>query len=319
MASASTWPLSRQTALDLNGDVVPGARLFFFEAGTASTPLTVFEDPALTVPLPAFPDAIEADSNGRWPRIYLPYEDYRERVTTPEGVLLWDDDGIANPAPPTADTTVPISERVQTGMLALSFGLLDGYVPLNGQTIGNAVSGATARAADDTKALFVFIYDNVDDAIAPVSGTRGSNAETDFAAGKTITLPNFQGRALTGLIGMGGTASTLLDAVSFTAGTKTDAGAQFGAATHQLTTGQLPTITPTGSVNITSQGVSPAPFQKNGTGSLAAPQENDFWKGSGPDVANTGIAASFTGNAFGSNQAHPNTQPSALVYVLVKL
>lgn len=315
MASASTWPQSRQVVLDLNGDVVPGALLRFYRAGT-TTPLAVYEDPELAAEY-TFP--IVADGNGRWPRVYLPYVDYREVVSTPDESLLWNDDGIANPAPPTIDTTVPISQRVQTGTLITSLALLDGYLPCNGETIGNAASDATGFASDQTHDLFVLLWDSLPNATAAVPGGRGANAETDFAAGKTITLPNFQGRALTGLIGMGGTPSTILDAVTFAAGTKTDAGALFGTATHQLDAFQLPTITPSGTISISSQGGSAGPFTKTGTGSTAPPQENDFWKGSGADLPNSGIAAAFNGNPFGNNQAHPNTQPSATVWVLVKL
>jgi hypothetical protein len=312
--SASTWPLSRQTALDLNGEVVPFARLYFFKAGT-TTPLEACSDPDLTVPLPAFPDPILADANGRWPRIYLPYEDYRERVTTPDGILLWDDDGIANPPPPANAGSIPESKYVQTGTVILGLGVLDGYLALNGQTIGNGVSGATARASDDTLALYTHIWNSVVDAIAPVAGGRGTSAQVDFAAGKTIGLPNFQGRSLTGLIGMGGSASTVLDAVTFTTGTKTQAGAQFGAAEHTLTQAQLPVITPAGTIGGTVTTTDPATTTE--TGSTAAPQSNNYWSGTGSSAKS--ISATFTGSSFGSGNAHPNTQPSGLVYVLVKL
>lgn len=321
MASASTWPLSRQTALDLNGDVVPGARLYFFEAGT-STPLTVFSDPALTAALPAFPDAIETDANGRWPRIYLPYEDYRERITTPDGVLLSDDDGIANPAPPTTDTTVPISQRVQTGMLSLSFGPQDGYVRPNGLTIGNAISGATERANDDTKPLFIYLYENLVDAVAPVSGGRGANAETDYAAGKTITLPDYQGVALAGIIGMGGAASTLLDAVTFTVGSKTQPGSRAGAATHTLTAAQIPAHTHPTTVSLNDPGhqhsVPQGALNSSSTpgGSAACAVE----AGVNTTGSQTGITVGVAvNNNTGGGNSHPNMQPTGLVYLLVKL
>lgn len=314
MASASTWPQSRQVVLDLNGDVVPGALLRFYEAGT-TTPLTVYSDPDLATPL-TFP--IEADANGRWPRVYLPYEDYREFVTTPDGMLLWNDDGIANPAPPTVDTTVPVSERMQTGMLGISFGPQDGYVRLNGLTIGNGSSGATERANDDTKPLYVYLYENLEDAVAPVLGGRGSNAETDYASGKALTLPNFQGRALAAIIGMGGAASTILDAVTFTAGAKDKAGSTAGVATHVLTASQLPAhdhsinMTPgfnditvsvgIGSINLAA-GATPVNTITSAT-PTTSPNSISI-------VGNTG--------SVGSGDAHPNMQPTGLVYLLVKL
>lgn len=317
MASASTWPQSRQVVLDLNGDVVPGALLRFYYAGT-TTPLEVCSDPGLTTPY-TFP--IEADANGRWPRVYLPYEDYREYVTTPDGMLLWNDDGIANPAPPVIDTTVPLAQRMQTGMLSLSFGPQDGYVRLNGLTIGNGSSGATERANEDTKPLYLYLYEYLEDAVAPVSGGRGANAETDYAAGKSITLPNFQGRTLAGIIGMGGSASTLLDAVTFTAGAKDKAGSTAGAATHTLTTAQMPSHGHPGSTadvngahthtydDYNQDGATGAGAFSRGTVNANAKTTS----GDGEHGHNLTIASN------GGGGAHPNMQPTGLVYLLVKL
>lgn len=314
MASASTWPQSRQVVLDLNGDVAPGALLRFYEAGT-TTPLTVYSDPGLATPL-TFP--IEAGSNGRWPRIYLPYVDYREYVTTPDGILLWNDDGIANPAPPTTDTTVPISQRVQTGTVISALALLDGYLALNGLTIGNGVSGATARANDDTKPLFVLIYENLEDAVAPVSGGRGANAETDFAAGKTIALPNLQGRSLAGVIGMGGAPSNILDAVTFTAGAKDKVGSTAGAAANTLTVGQLPAHPH--SINLTPGFDDITVTVGIGTFNAApgATPINVITSATPSTSPNSISVTGNTGNA-GSGEAHPNMQPTGLVYLLVKL
>lgn len=314
MASASTWPQSRQVVLDLNGDVVPGALLRFYEAGT-TTPLEVCTDPGLTTP---YTSPIEADGNGRWPRVYLPYVDYREYVTTPDGMLLWDDDGIANPAPPTTDTTVPISQRVQTGTVISALALLDGYLALNGLTIGNGVSGATARASDDTKPLFVLIYDNLEDAVAPVSGGRGANAETDFAAGKTLTLPNLQGRTLAGVIGMGGAPSNILDAVTFATGAKDKAGSTAGVATHVLTAGQLPAhdhsinMTPSFNDITVSVGIGSVNLA---TGATPVNQIT----GATPTTTPNSIAINGATGSVGSGDAHPNMQPTGLVYLLVKL
>ena len=71
-----------------------------------------------------------------------------------------------------------------------------GWVLCNDGTIGNAASGATARADADTQALFTLLWTNMANALCPVSGGRGASAAADFAAGKTIGLTRMLGRAL---------------------------------------------------------------------------------------------------------------------------
>ena len=80
----------------------------------------------------------------------------------------------------------------------------------NGLTIGNAASSATSRANADTEALFTFLYNNLDDAEATVSGGRVTDAATDYAANKTITLPDMRGRGAIGADDMGTTAANRL-------------------------------------------------------------------------------------------------------------
>jgi hypothetical protein len=79
------------------------------------------------------------------------------------------------------------------------------WVMMNDGTIGNAVSGGTARANADTEALFNFFYANFADGVCAVSGGRGANAAADYAANKTIALPKVLGRN----IAIAGTGSGL--------------------------------------------------------------------------------------------------------------
>jgi len=66
-----------------------------------------------------------------------------------------------------------------------------GYLELDGAiTVGNGSSGAN-NAADQFEGIFRILWDNVDNAEAPVSGGRGGNAAADFAANKTLTLPDY--------------------------------------------------------------------------------------------------------------------------------
>lgn len=79
-----------------------------------------------------------------------------------------------------------------------------GWVLASGRTIGSAASGASERANADTQALFTLLWNSMADTEAPVSGGRGASAAADFAANKTITLPDARGRTLAGLENMGG-------------------------------------------------------------------------------------------------------------------
>jgi len=63
-----------------------------------------------------------------------------------------------------------------------------GYLLLDGKTIGNATSGATARANADVQTLYVHLWNTLSNTEAPVSTGRGASGAADFAASKTLTL-----------------------------------------------------------------------------------------------------------------------------------
>lgn len=259
--ASSSWPQSRQTVLDSNGELVPGAKLNFYVAGT-TTPLVVYQDSALTTP---HPNTIEASASARWPRVYMPYTDYRERARTSAGVLLWDDDGIANPAPPSdggGDTT-PDASLVKTGFVKWDFGTgaLSGFVRANARTIGNAGSGATERANADTEALYVFLWSRLSDTICPVSTGRGASGAADFASGKTLTLPDLRGRGVFGVDDMGNSAAARFDLAPFDQGNSLTPGSNGGEGSVTLTFGQIPAFIPNTVTSVTSVGtVSPPGF-----------------------------------------------------------
>jgi microcystin-dependent protein len=100
-----------------------------------------------------------------------------------------------------------------------------GWVLAAGKTIGNAASGATERANADTVNLYTLLWDSWADAEAPVSTGRGASAAADFAANKTITLPDLRGRSIFGKDDMGGSAASRV-----TSGVSGIAGATLGKA-----------------------------------------------------------------------------------------
>jgi microcystin-dependent protein len=108
-----------------------------------------------------------------------------------------------------------------------------GWLMLDGRSIGSAASGATARANADTAPLYTHLWTTFDNATCPVTGGRGADAASDFAADKALTLPDARGRALV-MAGMGaGLTSRAL------------AGA-FGAETVAISLAQMPAHSHTG-------------------------------------------------------------------------
>ena len=201
---------------DQNGLVAAGAQAFFYLANT-TTPLTVYSDQDLLTPH-SWP--VLADAKGVLPPIYMSFTDYRVIIKSADGVSLWDAPLVPNPAPPSAGgggITVDATQIFATGdtIWRLRTGSIYGFVRMNGRTIGSASSGATEYAGLDVEDLFAFLWENLPQGIAAVSGgSRGASASADWAANKTIVVPSMQGRAPFGLDDMGGGAAGNLQVVT---------------------------------------------------------------------------------------------------------
>lgn len=120
----------------------------------------------------------------------------------------------ANTSLPTDDTKW---ERLRFGQIpsgtvfeTYNSTLEDGYVWVNGQTIGSASSGATARANADTLTLYTILWNSLTNTVLPIQDstgaatTRGASAAADFAANKRLPLPDKRGRIAAGKDDMGG-------------------------------------------------------------------------------------------------------------------
>jgi len=68
----------------INGEVLPGAKLEWFAAGS-SLPLATYSDANLTIPNP---NPVVADASGRFPEIYLQLLPYKYVLSTSQGVVL---------------------------------------------------------------------------------------------------------------------------------------------------------------------------------------------------------------------------------------
>ena len=306
---ATLWSVSRTQARDLNGIAYPGAKAYFYDAATTS-PRVVFQDNAQTTPH-AHP--VAADSQGRFPAVFLPSGLYRERVTTSANVLVWDIDNI-DPAPVVSSGggggSVDPNALLGTGDVKWRYGTgaLAGFVRLAARTIGSASSGATERANADTQTLFEFLWNA--DANLTVSGGRGSTSAADWAANKTIALPDMRLRVPGGLADMGNTAASLAAGVPISAGTATELGRIIGAQTHTLTAAQMAAHNHTATVN------DPGHTHTVGLGltGTAGAGGSGFFAVAGSSntgSATTGISVDVD-NSTGGGGAHNNIQETVL-------
>lgn len=100
----------------------------------------------------------------------------------------------------------------QPGEMVWSFETSKSGWVLGWGTIGSAASAATNRANADTEDLYTVLWNNLGNTQAPVSGGRGASAAADFAANKTLGLPDLRGRVIAGKDDMGGTSANRLTA-----------------------------------------------------------------------------------------------------------
>jgi microcystin-dependent protein len=234
--------------VDLNGQPMAGALLYIYAVSTVATPQDAFQDFGLSIKQP-WPMA--ADQYGQIPLFYLADGQVHARLTDANGVVIFDYPTMQVVGPSSGGggggggSSVDPTTVFSTGdnKFRETSETLSGWVKKNGQTIGNATSGATQRANADTQSLFVYLWNNFSNAHCAVSGGRGATASADFTAGKTIATPDWRGRGPMGLDDMGAAASGRLLAANVTSGGgdgPTTPGAWGGEANHTLATTEIP-------------------------------------------------------------------------------
>ncbi|MGW1422692.1 hypothetical protein ACWAT4_21560 [Bradyrhizobium manausense] len=323
---AGTVPgFSLTPQFDLTGAVAPGCKLYVYQAGTVATPQNAYSDSGLTPSL-VLPNPLTCDAAGRLPQFFVADGLIKLRLTKSNGTQIFSGDNllVVGPSsgggggggtvdPTTVLTTGDIKDVYGTGVLA-------GFVRTNGRTIGSATSGATERANADTSALFAFLW-NQDPNLA-VSGGRGASAAADFAANKTIALPDFRDKVRVALGDMGNSNAGLFGpdyCISHTT-----LGFSCGGQTTTLVTANLPPYTPAGTITngaitINNQGAlrnTAGDFNNNGGGGGAFGALSAVL----PNLTATQAASSFTGSAQGGTSTPLRTiQPSIFITTYIKL
>lgn len=186
----------------------------------------------------------------------------------------------------------------------------------SGKTIGNASSGATARASDspDTEELFTELWNSHSNTVLPIEDsagtatTRGASAAADFAANKRLPLPNVQGRVIAGRDNMSGTSANRLANV-LDGDVLGNAG---GAEQHTLSLAELPSIDMDD--YMTDPGhLHPVRQQSSFAGGGNAAHLGTGSGGGQTDTATTGI----TFSPFGSGSAHDSVQPTIIENAII--
>ncbi len=313
---------------DSDGTPLVGCKLYTIQAGTTSTPQSGYQDSALTIPLS---NPIICDAFGRLPQIFLADGSIKLRLTKSNGVQVFAADGIlvvgassggGGGSPVDATTTLAtgdIKPRYGTGVLS-------GFVRANGRTIGSSTSGASERANADCQILFEYLWNT--DVNLSVSTGRGASSAADWAANKTITLPDGRGLALAGLDDMGGSARGVFTGATFSTGDATTLGSIIGASRRTLSLTQLPT-------GITSANTSAIPLTALSTNfvinNTSGPASSAIGGGAVmawaagafvSQLASTGTVA--IGNAAvtsnnTSGAAHDTISPYMLITIYIKL
>ncbi len=326
---AGFWHLSHHQMRDLNGNAYAGAKAYFYEADT-SNPLVVYQDYGLGT---QHANPVVANAYGIFPPVFFDEADsfFRQRITTSGGAIIPDTDlgtmPIIGPTGGGGGSEVPVDENAlaKTGDIKARYGTgaLAGWVRVNGRTIGSAVSGATERANADCENLFLHLWTN--DANLSVSGGRGASSAADWAANKTIAMPDARGRAIVGLDDMGSTAAGRLTSSYF--GTSAIVlGAAGGSESHTITSAQMPSHTHTATTNITDPGHNHAIFPdvygtSIGHGNYVQPASNFYSAAYSANTSSktTGITAATSNANTGGGTAHNNVQPSMIVTIYMRL
>lgn len=306
---AGSISLAGAQQFDVLGRLLGGAKVYWIQAGTTSTPQNAYYDTGLSSPLPN-PYTLEADA--RIPFHYLADGQIKVRIVDSNGVTRFEQDNILVIGPSSGGGggggVDPTTVFATGDVLWLPIqGTRSGWVRANGRTMGSASSGATERANADASALFAYLWNNFSNTICPVSTGRGANAAADFAANKTITLLDWRGYVPGGLDDMGNSAASRWTGVPVVSGDTITAGSILGEATNTLLTANLPPYTPAGSIAMGgSKTINPLAFVGGGAGTggagTAVNNQNFTINGSDFTATFTGTAQGGTSTAFGNVQ-----------------
>lgn len=323
--AAGTINLSLSQQFDAQGLPLANCRLYLYQAGTVATPQNAYSDVDLTAVLP---NPLSCDASGRIQQFFLADGQIKIRLTDENGTTILSADNILVVGPSSGGGgggSVDPTAIYQTGDLKVRYGTgtHSGWVRANGRTIGSATSGATERANSDTQSLWEYLCTNDTALQATISGGYSGSCANDYAANKTIQLPDWRGRAVAGLDDMGNSAAGNLTSTYF--GTSAIVlGAAGGSEKATLAQANLPnvTLTVTGTVTPTVGGQSAiAVGSAAGSQSVSSPGGTSVYTTAAFSALSTafsnGVTSSINGNV--AQTLVKTATPSRLATIYVKL
>lgn len=189
-------------------------------------------------------------------------------------------------------------------------------------TIGDASSSASNRAHADCQSLYVALWTDYADAEAPVSGGRGISALADWAAHKTIGVPDARGRVTAGRDTMVSAASRLTTAGSGVDGATLGASggvqnvtlsaAESGLPPHEHSLTWAKSLSGAGTTqNFLDPNATTVPMTATEGGFSVVPNATT--------VLTPAIAKASAVAAAAASSAHTNTQPTLVCNKIIKL
>ncbi len=212
---------------------------------------------------------------------------------------------------------------VPTGVISDFIGsaVPSGWILANGRTIGSAASTATSTKGDTVYNLYLLLWNSLTNTHAPVSGGRGSSAAADWAANKTLTLPDMRGRVGVGLDSMGFSASQRINLESLTSDTLGSSG---GNQRIELDILSLPKHDHKMFVDWTSGSEADLGVNSYVLERAATYNESKYSMATRPNLAQptmgrTSEAGGDNSSSSGKGAPHSNMQPFLLVNKIIKL
>lgn len=201
-----------------------------------------------------------------------------------------------------------------------------GFLFVDGKTIGDGASAGTARANADCEALFTILWNITS---LTVSGGRGASAAADWAAHKTIALPDHRGKTMAALDNLGGTNASVLSPSGIASTTRAATG---GAATESASVSGSCSVGVSGttggslSVSTTSYAMDGSSAtqtisQGGGAGVNAAHVSHTHANvlSTGSTSGTLAVSATGSGSISGSTASVTNAQPTVMVDQIIAL
>lgn len=177
------FQLPRLYGLDASGDTLPGALLYFYDAGTTN-PITIYQDEANTIP---HTNPLVADGDGRFAPVWIADADnpFKSELRDADNVLIWTEDNLrsydsAGGATLTSNVIVPD-------------GAGDGVTD-DSTAVQDALDAAAARNGGGTVDLTGLIW-RVDSALTIASGVALVNGTLDLSQASTPPAVGIAGNA----------------------------------------------------------------------------------------------------------------------------